>query len=92
VILINCGATRYAPDYIDLTKTKNVRFIVFDSHRPIDPRYDNDEDSSAILVLDDREAPGGADAVPMPKPEIVELLAATGPQGETPSKSSCRIL
>ena len=86
VILINCGATRYAHDYIDSSKTTNVRFIIFDSHRPIDPRYDNEEDTTAVLVLDDREAPGGSDAVPMPKPEVMELLAANGPDGKPHAK------
>eukprot|EP00879_Flechtneria_rotunda_P029924 GHRR01032391.1.p1 GENE.GHRR01032391.1~~GHRR01032391.1.p1 ORF type:complete len:242 (+),score=77.02 GHRR01032391.1:1582-2307(+) len=49
VMLINCGASKFvqAP-----ASAANVRFVVIDSHRPIHPRYNNEDDHDVFFLLD----------------------------------------
>lgn len=61
VILINCGASCYVKDLAP-EASKNVRYIVIDSHRPIHPSYNDTSDLDVLLVL--------AEDDPLPQREV----------------------
>eukprot|EP00775_Hariotina_reticulata_P008491 gene8491-8674_t len=52
LVLINCGACDFIQDLAP-ESAANVRFIVVDSHRPVHPKYNNDDDSDHFLFLAD---------------------------------------
>lgn len=49
MVLLNCGASTYVPDLAPLSAA-NVRYIVIDSHRPVDVRYNNEGDTWVELT------------------------------------------
>lgn len=51
-MLINCGASHFARD-LQPTSAQNVRFVVVDSHRPVNPKYNDENDIECVLLLDD---------------------------------------
>jgi hypothetical protein len=51
-VLINCGACDFIQDLAP-ESAANVRFIIVDSHRPVHPKYNNDDDSDHFLLLAD---------------------------------------
>lgn len=61
VILINCGASCFVKDLAP-EASKNVRYIVIDSHRPIHPSYNDTSDLDVLLVL--------AEDDPLPQHEV----------------------
>jgi hypothetical protein len=60
---------------------QGTRFVVLDSHRPVHPRYNNGDDTDALLVL--------AEDDPLPKHEVppaneaLDGLSAQGESGRT---------
>ncbi|KAF8055841.1 MOV10L1 [Scenedesmus sp. PABB004] len=50
VLLVNCGAGQWVRGMVP-PSALNVRFVVVDSHRPVDPRYNNGDDLENVLVL-----------------------------------------
>lgn len=77
VVLLNCGASTYVKDLAPVSCT-NARFIVVDSHRPVDPRYNNADDMDALLVL--------AEDDPIPQQEVPpanEGIDNLTPEGES---------
>ncbi|KIZ03469.1 hypothetical protein MNEG_4489 [Monoraphidium neglectum] len=55
VVMINCGATCHVKQLLEEAgiSAVNIRFVVIDSHRPIDARYNDDNDRDYLLLLDD---------------------------------------
>jgi hypothetical protein len=80
VVLLNCGASTYVKDLAPAS-CQGTRFIVVDSHRPVHPRYNNGDDTDALLVL--------AEDDPLPKHEVppandaLDGLSAQGECGRT---------
>lgn len=50
VFLINCGAGAFIKDFAP-TSAHNVRFVVVDSHRPVHPKYNDQQDTDCFLFL-----------------------------------------
>lgn len=76
IVLLNCGASTYVKDFAPAS-CYGTRFIVVDSHRPVHPRYNNSDDTDALLVL--------AEDDPLPRQEVPpanDALDALSAQGE----------
>ncbi|KAI8474166.1 MAG: CDC45-like protein-domain-containing protein [Monoraphidium minutum] len=91
VVMINCGATVYVKHIMEEAgiNAVNVRFIIIDSHRPVDTRYNNETDNDYLLLLDGDD-PCPPDSVPpfsplddITEPDYQQILdAAEGSDDE----------
>lgn len=77
VVLLNCGASTHVKALAPAS-CRNARFIIIDSHRPIHPRYNDKDDTDALLVLTDDD-PLPLQDIP-PANEDLDNMPAKGEQ------------
>lgn len=97
MVLLNCGANSYVPELAP-PSANNVRYVIIDSHRPVDVRYNNPDDLDAVMVLAGDD-PLPHDVIPpcsdldnLTEDGALLLGRRCGRQGESGSQGCCTLM